>query len=220
MKNIYIGGDSFCWDRRTVESWPVFLANKLNLNLCGTGFAGRGFWNTRLDLIEYLNNKDIADNTDLFIFCHTSPDRTFSATYGKYLTQEGMNPPTPTNNKEIVEIYYKYLYDEKIHNWVMEQWFLELNEILANKPVIHLFCFLESKNLSERLNGHKLSTNLYEHSLKSGSEIGDLRPMFNSSFLNHFSKNYNIRFANALVNYYLNEMSANPTQTKYFDIHV
>ena len=215
MNNIYIGGDSFCADRHKVTTWPVILANKLNLNLAGRGFAGRGFWPTRLDLIKYLKDKDNSKNTDLFVFCHTNQDRMLHTEYSKELI--GVNQQTPPNNKEIAEMYYKYLYDPEVHTWTMKQWFLELNEILANKTVIHMCCFGASAILSHRLNGYKLYENLY--GIAYNMDGLDNEDVFVERF-NHFTQSFNAKFANALANYYLTEVIQNPTQTKYFNIDI
>lgn len=216
MNNIYIGGDSFCADRQSWKTtWPVILANKLNLNLAGRGFAGKGFWPTRLDLIEYLKDEHNSKNTDLFVFCHTLQDRLLHTEYAKDLV--GAWRDVPPNNKEVAEMYYKYLYDPEVHMWAMKQWFLELNEILANKTVIHLFCFNPTVIISDRLNGHKFSENLYYMAYKMDGL--DNEDVFVER-LNHFTQSFNLRFANALANYYLTEVIQNPTQTKYFNIDI
>jgi len=218
--NIYIGGDSFCADRQDwVTTWPVILAKKLNLNLAGSGFAGKGFWSTRLDLIEYLKDEDNSKNTDLFVFCHTSEDRMLHTEYARDLVGVDWRgaPSNPFNNREVVEMYYKYLYDPEIHTWAMKQWFIELNEILANKTVIHMFCFESTASLSPILNGHKLYENLY---LVAYNMDGlDNEDVYVERF-NHFTQSFNDKFANALANYYLTEVMQNPTQTKYFNIDI
>ena len=231
MNNIYIGGDSFCFDRSRFltpnvmsKGWPQLLADNLNLNLTGQGFPGRGFWRTRLNLIQYIQDRSNFKNTKLFVFCHTGPDRMIHPEYAKALARTDANGATihinstPYNNNEITETYYKYLYDQTVHNWAMERWFIELNELLAGPIVINLFCFESSENLSQRLNGYKLNGNLYGRAKVDG--IDTENDVFAERRLNHFSMDYNIRFANALANYYTNEILPNPMQTKYFDIDI
>jgi hypothetical protein len=121
------------------------------------------------------------------------------------------------NNNEVTKMYYKYLYEEQIHNWAMERWFIELNELLAEKTVIHLFCFSDAKKLSDRLNGYKLKESLHYKSV----QLDNLHNENNTEErINHFTKSFNVNFANSLANYYTNEILPNPMQTKYFDIDI
>jgi hypothetical protein len=213
MDNIYIGGDSYCFQRQHDTDWPYVLSKKLNLNLTGQGFPGRGFWRTRLDLIRYLEDADNLKNTKLFVFCHTSPYRMLSSTYA--WVPNFTLPNEPPNKNEVAKMYYKYLYEEQIHNWAMERWFIELNELLAEKTVIHLFCFSDAKKLSDRLNGYKLKESLHYKSV----QLDNLHNENNTEErINHFTKSFNVNFANSLANYYTNEILPNPMQTKYFDI--
>jgi hypothetical protein len=225
VNNIYIGGDSFCFDRFSSDCWPNILSNKLNLNLTGMGFAGRGFWRTRIDLLRYLEDDDNRKNTDVFVLCHTDPDRMLSSDYARALVGVPIHVSNislpyinkvPPNNEEITEMYYKYVYEPPIHTWAMERWFIEINEILLGKTVINLFCFHHSEIISEKLNGYKLNGPLMRRALNEGWNTAT--DIFVKERLNHFSVNYNIKFANALADYYLNEIVPNPTQTKYFDI--
>ena len=210
--NIYIGGGSYCYERNS-NSWLHFFSNKLNAKTEGKGYPGRGFWNSRLHLIDYLKT---GTNTDLFVFCHTEPSRIISSTYSKIKHTFDADSKIPPNNKEIVEMYYKYLYEEDIHNWAMKSWFLELNQILSGKPVIHLFSSAPTFRLSEQLMGYKLKTDLFTHTLNSNTEAGP-RLLENAKIINHFTIDYNIKFGNALADYCIDEVLVNPTQTKYFD---
>ena len=213
MNNIYIGGDSYCFHRGNDTHWPYVLSNKLNLNLIGQGFPGRGFWRTRLNLIQYLKKEDSFKNTKLFVFCHTAPERMISSFYTR---GPGFAlPEEPPNNDEIAKVYYKYLYEPNIHTWAMKQWFLEINELLAGKSVIHVFCFPSSAILSDKLNGYKLKESLHHKAV----QLDDLKNKNNTEErMNHFTKSFNVKFANALADYYFNKIVPNPTQTKYFDI--
>jgi hypothetical protein len=225
--NIYISGDSFCFDRYSYTNnhdaigWPAMLADKLNLNLTGEGFAGRGFWNVRLHLIEYLNSKNY-DNTDLFILCHTNPDRLLHRSYARSLINIPYDAiPVPPNNKEIVEMYDKYIYEEEIHSWAMKRWLIELGTLLEGKPVIHLFCFPQTSMLAHIPTGFKLRGSLHYKAREIGIKNGfDYTKINQSELPNHFPVDTNIKIANDLANYYINEISISPNQTKYFDIDI
>lgn len=215
--NIYIGGDSYCYSR-DYPSWPYVFTHKLNANLKGKGYAGRGFWKTRLHLIEYLNT---GNDADLFVFCHTEPNRMLSSTYaGGIAMAFDFDSQIPTNNKEIIKMYNTYLYDQTLQNWAMEQWFLELNELLIGKSAIHLFISSPTQRLSEKLNGYKLKTSLFIHTINAEHEVGDTKPLTNTSLINHFTIDYNLKFGNALADYCIDEVLVNPLQTKYFDLNV
>ena len=215
--NIYIGGDSYCYSR-DYPSWPYVFTHKLNANLKGKGYAGRGFWKTRLHLIEYLNT---GNDADLFVFCHTEPNRMLSSTYaGGIAMAFDFDSQIPTNNKEIIKMYNTYLYDQTLQNWAMEQWFLELNELLKQKPVIHFFIEHPTKQLSEQLNGYKLESTLFTHT--RNSNVGSLDPLVENypKVVNHFPMDYNIKFGNALADYCLSDVLPNPIQTKYFELDI
>jgi hypothetical protein len=214
---VYIGGDSYCYSRGP-STWPYVFADRLNAKLEGVGCAGRGFWKTRLHLTEYLYHKNDAD---LYVFCHTDPNRMISSKYtGGIHSAFDADSEIPPNNKEIIKMYNTYLYDQELQNWAMQQWFSELNKILNQKPVIHLFINPPTKRLSEKLNGYKLESTLFFHTHNAGREARDPNPLTNTSLINHFTIDYNIKFGNALADYYVNEVSLNPTQTKYFDLNI
>jgi len=215
--HVYIGGDSYCYARGP-STWPYVFADRLNATLEGIGFAGRGFWRTRLHLMEYL---DKGYDADLFVFCHTEPSRMLSSTYAGGIHKAfDLNSQIPPNNREIIKIYNTYLYDQDVHDWAMSQWFLELNEILKQKPVIHFFIEHPTKQLSEQLNGYKLESSLFTHT--RNSNVGSLDPLVENypKVVNHFTTDYNIKFGNALADYCLNEVLPNPMQTKYFDLDI
>jgi hypothetical protein len=156
---IYISGDSFCAERTEATDWPLRLANNLNMPLRGKGFPGRGWWPVRLALLDYINAPGF-NQTEYFVFCHTSPSRILHP----YLS---ISPNTerirdfntnlllpPGRVKTIKHVYYNYLYDEGVQRWAMSSWFKELNELLKNKKVFHICCLNDSFEESSVLQGN------------------------------------------------------------------
>ena len=222
MKNIYVSGDSFCYDR-SPDSWVTLLSNNLNSNLSGQGFPGYGWWITRNNLINFKKNDPIKwADTELFVFCHTGPDRLLSTVYPRHYIK------IPTKDKDLEnqwrnidlvnEVYYKYLYEKKFHDWAMTSWFYELNRILEGKNVIHLFCFQDSFELSHILNGHKLNGSLYtwaeNDTIRKGYDYNTVPTM------NHLLLDSQKPIADFLANYYLSEIKDKGNQTKYFNIDI
>lgn len=166
MRSIYIGGDSFCYYRKSGD-WPVILANKLNLQLKGCGFPGDSWWRTRQHLMQYLSTKK-SKNTEIFVFCHTDPYRllTSQTTFENYEAQKARLQ------------YIKYFMDYDIGLWTTRHWYLELNELLKNQRVIHLQCFDSSRPIFPLLSGLRITTPLVKLSLKDNETIGEWkRPM-------------------------------------------
>lgn len=140
--HIYIGGDSFCSERSSMDHWPVMLSNSLGLKLQGKGFPGQGWWNTRKHLRSYLDS-DLAAQTETFVLCHTNINRPLM---------------TMTNGtkefQEVAKIYHTYMEDDEISVWQASQWYLELNQWLEHKTVIHIPCFRYGQKLQDLLDGH------------------------------------------------------------------
>jgi len=163
MRSIYIGGDSFCYYRKSGD-WPAILANKLNLKLTGCGFPGDSWWHTRQHLLQYLATKK-SIKTELFVFCHTDPYR--------FLTSQifFQNPDALAIKNQ----YLKYFLDYDIGEWTTKHWYLELNELLKNRQVIHLQCFSSSQTIFPLLSGCRIVTPLVELSLKDNETIDEWR---------------------------------------------
>jgi len=210
LKNIFICGDSFCFSRTNPNThWPLLLANNLNMQLEGNGFPGFSWWPTRTEFLNYKKTTKF-DNTDLFVFCHTDPNRFLSSNIPSlFLTDNA----TWGN---VSKTYYKYLYEKEIAEWSMLQWFNELNTLLEDRKVIHLCSFTNTQIISNVLNGHKASTDLLTlskiSSFREGIKFEDIKEG------NHFTDNTNIRLANFLTDYFKNEMVESQT-TKYFNIY-
>jgi hypothetical protein len=211
MNNVYIGGDSFCfWRNDSMNHWPKILANNLSLNLEGNGYPGRSWWSTRDDFINYMKTSEY-DNTDLFIFCHTEPLRILSTKV------QLCSPDSVSEKLRLNEIYYKHIYDEEFHNWAMVRYFEELNFMLKNKKVIHLFCFSMTRNLGiDILSGYKTDTDLWSLVQKDFDQQN--KNINTEKTYNHFLPDTNQKIANFLTNLYLHEIKYQPITVKKFDI--
>jgi len=211
MANLYITGDSFCfWRKDPLYHWPLILANNLNLKLTGEGYPGRSWWNSRQNLHEYKQTPDF-QNTELFIFCHTEPLRILSTEIASY------SPDRIPDELHAKQIYYKHIYDEDFHRWAMVKYYHELNEILENKKVIHLFCFRAALNLGFTIcNGYKgvdALTRLVFADFKSKNKDINTEQSYN-----HFLPETNIELASFFTNLFNEQIKDNLPTTKNFNI--
>ena len=188
-KNIFIAGDSFCFHRDDANMhWPAYLARKLGLELQGEGYPGQGWWPTRKLLLQYQRSPEY-NNTELFVFCHTDPKRFLS------------DQPIDWNDFEIIKkVYFTYLQSDAVSDWCVENWYQELNGIMANQQVLHLSCFQHSQfNL---LQGKKMSQPLLFFAVeKAGGKIKEknfggqkIVDDFNR-YHNHLSPTHNVELA-------------------------
>jgi len=183
LKNVYIGGDSFCYYRQE-HDWPYIVAKLLNRNLRGRGFPGDSWWHTKKHLTKYLDSS-WAKNTDIYIFCHTDPYRPLTG-------------QTFSNNPEAEVIknqYYKYFVDYDVSLWAVQHWYQELNNMMTDHTVLHFQSFNTSSDVFQQLNGTRVLTPLVELSLggKSWNEF------MNDSRHNHFDTEHNKKFAELVI---------------------
>ena len=180
MSYIYIGGDSYCaWRKNPERDWPLILANQLNLSIEGNGFAGQGWWPTRCHLLEYIKSNKFID-TEYFVFCHTDPIRALST-----------NSLSEFANK----VWLTEIQCQAVSNWCASNWYLELNQLLAGRSVIHLRCFDSDLRGFLQLNGLKFTTKLLRLASESNNGNYDLM----NKTPNHLSTEYNIKLANFLA---------------------
>jgi hypothetical protein len=194
-KNIFIAGDSYCFYRdNSDEHWPAYLARKLELELQGEGYPGQGWWPTRKLLMQYQLSEQY-NNTDLFVFCHTD--------HRRFLSDQHID----WNDFETIKkVYFTYLQSDAVSDWCVENWYRELNDIMANKTVIHLSCFKHPQfNL---LQGKKMSQPLLYFSVeKAGGDIRIDTPKFGSQkvvddmnrYHNHLSPDANVELAKKIA---------------------
>lgn len=203
-KKIYIGGDSFCaWRHNLYVHWPYILAKNLRLDLAGQGYPGHSWWKTYCDFKNHFEqfNKD----TEIYIFCHTNPNRINCA-------------DTPTfikNMTKNAEKYYNIFYDVDFHYWAMKRYYLQLNKLLIDKKVIHLFCFDNARDLYDvSSHGFYCDSLLIDMANKDHTELGltmDGDTADDVPLYNHFNKETNKLIASKLL-----EVCTNPNHSKNF----
>ena len=182
MTRIYIGGDSFCYYRNESTDWPTLVAEHMGLELRGRGFPGDSWWLTRINLLEHLA---LFPDTQTFVFCHTNPHRLLT---GQRLFKN-------SEAEQVKQQYLKYFIDDDVSLWTVRQWYLELNQLLAGRHVLHFQSFSSSQEPFKLLAGTRVSTPLIE--LSVGPD--PTQDFMNDPRRNHFSTEQNKQFAQIVV---------------------
>lgn len=188
MKNVCVLGDSFCFHREQETDWPVKLSKLINLNLTGEGLLGQSWWFIRTKFIKYINSPEFND-TELFVFCHTEPNRIIGTT--ETIMHDNWEP-----NLSIVKTHLMYLENKQFNDWCCQQWFKELNVLLSNKKVIHLQNFNSTRSFFNLLDGVKFaSPSLMDVSIKT---LHTLDEFLYDQRHNHFESDKNVLLAERL----------------------
>ncbi len=194
MRKVFVAGDSYCYYRNDHEQhWPSRLAANLGAELRGQGFPGEGWWPVRKLLLNYMQSADF-DQTDLFVFCHTQPNRALTS-----------NPDFYSDLEQNKKFYLKYIQSNDVDSWTVSNWYKELSTYLVDKRVVHLPCFSHNEFISQ-LTGYRLLTPMLNISIVSAGgslEINDwggakIRSQMNQ-FHNHFSPEVNTKFGDYLT---------------------
>jgi hypothetical protein len=186
MRNLLVIGDSFCDHRYIDTDWPVYLSNLLNLNLIGAGLPGESWWFIREHFMK-IYTSDEFKKTDLIVYCHTDPNRIIG-TDGTLRIGD--------DDPDVIKLYLTKLQNLKFNDWCCRQWFKELNNLLADKKVIHVQNFPLTSKYFNKLNGVKVDrTTLYDLSLR---ELTDCNKFIYDTRNNHFSTENNLKIANML----------------------
>jgi hypothetical protein len=166
VKYAFITGDSYCLYRNNPEKhWPARVAEKLKLELLGEGYAGQGWWESRLDFVDkFINNRDkYFDQTLVFIFVHTSPLRPITA-------------QKVHTDSEAYKFYVRHYLDEDVNYWCTTNWYKEINEHTKGKIVIHLHAFETTTNIGKMLEGTTLMPTLVDLStVDHGGAVNKIR---------------------------------------------
>ena len=154
----------------------------MGLELRGRGFPGDSWWLTRINLLEHLA---LFPDTQTFVFCHTNPHRVLT---GQRLFK---NPDA----EQVKQQYLKYFIDDAVSLWTVRQWYLELNQLLAGRRVLHFQSFTSSQEPFQLLAGTRVTTPLIQLSL--GSDPA--QDFINDTRRNHFDTEQNKQFAQRVV---------------------
>ena len=212
MRKIFIAGDSYCYHRTDPNAhWPARLSCNLGLELRGAGFPGQGWWSIRKSLLEYTQTTDF-DQTELFVFCHTQPNRAITSNPNFYIDFE--------QNKDF---YLKYVQSDDVDSWAVSNWYAELNKRLQEKRIINLPSFVHNEFLSI-LTGLRLLTPLLNISiLSSGGNLQDhnwggkkVKENMNK-FHNHLSPMENVKFGDFLTHIFTRRPHASFSEDFTYD---
>jgi uncharacterized protein (DUF2461 family) len=202
-RHLYVVGDSYCLYRSDPGAhWPAHLAQKFNLTLTGEGYPGKSWWYLRKNLLNYMQSP-MFEQTDYFVIIHTE----FTRRLGDNMNFSNYADPLVAS---VTETYFKYIQQDEVDHWKMKMWFLELNQLLAGKQVIHLQGFESTNNYFDILDGLKLCTPLISLSL---DQQVDRAKFFSDNRHNHFSPEKNIALANVIFDhiekYYIHNTNTN-----------
>jgi len=174
MKAIAFIGDSFCntygndeikkaqkagkctlWQGSTADpTYTDIVAKSKGYTLYPYGFGGKSWWYSRQRFMEDLNKiseNSFADNLEFIVFCHTDSSR---------INNAWNTTLSASNNSREFENYYRYMFDNKFHQWAQQRWFEEINEQWGHLKTIHFHCFPETVPMSHMLPGIVYTTPL------------------------------------------------------------
>jgi hypothetical protein len=212
-RKIFIAGDSYCYYRTDCDAhWPARLSSNLGLDLRGAGFPGEGWWPVRKTLLEYAQTSDF-DQTDLFVFCHTQPNRALTS-----------NPDFHIGLEQNKRFYSKFIQSDDVDSWTVSTWYTELNALLAGKRVVQLPSFAHNEFQSILL-GKRLLTPLLNISIVSaGGDLsahnwgGSAVQKQMNIFHNHFSPEENVKFGDFITHFINRRLSASYSEDFTYDI--
>jgi hypothetical protein len=161
------------------------------------GQPGASWWPIRAELIYCCKSKkDFMSNLSQVIIIHPNPQRIIT-TNQQIMANNAVVLPMMFDNTQFREpqlassLYYKYINDREFHVWAEHNWFCELNELIGQSPVLHLFTTDNSTTNADILNGVKVLAPLTNLSM-AVSPAGVDR---NIKTPNHFTLAHNRVFA-------------------------
>lgn len=142
MKTIGFFGDSYCSDLTSKvgdHSWGTdwktyieLLSENENLQIKNLGYLGSSIW----DCILLQFNNYISSNTipDVCIFCWTEPSRLFYRDFRRIsIASLRFDTIEDKELKKAVEYYYKYFYDDELHNFQRISAFYYFDNVVLSK---------------------------------------------------------------------------------------
>jgi hypothetical protein len=216
-ENIIFVGDSYCatFLNTKEESLPSgqvgshqptylnLVANNFDCDLYSFGYAGKSWWYSRCELINFLNNNSAwYQNNQAIIFCHTDcnrPNTTDPSIGTGLLSQDNQH----TIQAQAYKLWELEIKDSAFQRWAQDQWFNEINQKFSHIKTIHFNVSFDSVESSQNLlPGSVFTTPLINISL--GEFVGsDSEVLSKSTFMdqrpNHFNEKNNQAMANLII---------------------
>lgn len=235
-RSIVFVGDSYCsaWSRPSRidpqpaqqgnqrESWIDHCTLALDLDFYSFGFAGKAWWYSRHYFLKYWREHlDFTADVDAFVFVHTDPYRFPShdiaiGTEIMCFPEDAWSkvPEIFKRQKELsvaLKYYYAHLHNDDFHFWAFQQWIMELDRILPDRPVLHFHTLPHSIPMHQLVYQGKgmLFTNSLTH-ISLGEYTGTEEEIHKKNFYrdqrpSHFNAHNNQAFGafvtRSLINY-------------------
>lgn len=160
MGAIAFVGDSFCADslkagpgkphQTRMHGWLDVVGEELDSNFDACGYGGRGWWYSWCKFEQHWMHR--LDQLDAAVFCHTNYSRLHNS-WNEDL--QDYSNEGPGNSA-----YFKYIYDDKFHEFAQLQYAKMLAEELRNIKTVHFTCFGATELLLNTLPGVVFTTPL------------------------------------------------------------
>jgi len=206
--DVLIVGDSFCSSRSEDWHWPQIFTLELTGAIVkdkivprGFGFNGASWWSSRNRIVKELNSQI----PKVAIFLHTEPlripsDKDWGINYRSVELQTIHQTDTDdipmTDDFALAgKLYYEQLISFNFHEWAVNQWFLELDNLSQSiEKVIHIYCFDGIYNKYTFQHGITLGYPLIKYQQQIPMFKKNLEPV-----ANHFNMQTNKKFAYSLL---------------------
>ena len=169
----------------------MILANLLDRELLGKGYAGQTWWTCREKLLEF-KQSPLFDQVDLFVICHTEPNRVIgNIPHFQFMDDKD------AGMRDFRRHYMDLIYNKDFNEWCAKNWMQELNHILQDKKVIHIPGFENLFPFLSLLDGFVIKPSLTEISLQEPG-YNDREKLNYDARANHLSKENNQWLAHEL----------------------
>jgi len=217
--DIMIIGDSFVKHRHTDKHWPYLLKQLLMQDdnfdprpPRGWGLSGVSWWSTRARLLGELQ----VHPPKLLVIVHTESTRlpndlefplnagTAGHDYQEILHSLKENGFADRFTPELLKAadnYFKYLCSIPFHEWATIRWYDELDDLITQHKipqVIHLHAFGSLLNDRKHVFKTGMTSNQVLWNISDDFHAWGQNKNFDINNPNHFSKENNVKIANAL----------------------